>query len=200
LNWFLVAGSASVPMGASDSNSVSSAIALLPKPKMTSFSPISNGNATFTQTVTGGNGSSNVIISATGEEAVQIVVVPQYPITSNTSSAVNIPVTPEVTTWDFYTTEAEVVPQVRWVGEKIVLEKYWGPDPVTANNSFNGYPVQFSLQLGSVGVLEPINGATLGPNIATNVDNNGGSSCILTSSDTGVSNVVAGLYSKSTNA
>jgi len=193
LNWYLVTGTASVPMGAGDADVIKPLIAALAQPAHVTIQG-ATGNGHYLQTVSDVNGNSNIILVATGEEAVQVVVVPQYPFRSATA---NIPLVPEVTTYDFYTTEMEVVPQVRWAGEKIVLEKYWGPDPVSANNSFNGYPVKFSLQYGSVGALEAITGTynyTDATAVWANVDTNGGSSCILTSSDTGVSNVVAALY------
>jgi len=188
-NWYLIAGNVAVDLTPGMANALNTRMAGYATPTHTIFST----GGTNTITSSNSTGSNTVTLNATGEEGVQVVVVPAYPF-----PVVNINVVPEITTVDFYTTEMEVVPQVRWAGEKIVLEKYWGPDPVTANASFNGYPVQFSLQQGSVGALEPINGGTTsGPNVQTNVDTNGGSSCILTSSDTGVSNVVAGLYNKS---
>jgi len=133
-----------------------------------------------------GNGKNSVSIYAKGEEAVQVICVAHYPSTINTQ----LPITPEKATWDFFTTESEVVPQVRWAGEKIVLEKYFGP-------SYEGKYVEFSLENQSVGALEGIleeDDFDAG-SVWTEVVN-GFASCILVSSDQGVANVVAGLYEK----
>jgi len=69
-------------------------------------------NGTEETTVTGANGQSSVNIGAWFEENVQIVVIPEYP------NDMNRVVVPEVTSYNFKTYEMEVVPQVRWAGEK----------------------------------------------------------------------------------
>jgi hypothetical protein len=194
LNWYLVRGSVAVSLAAGDADVLKPRMAGLLVPTHVVFGNISStGNTTSIRTVTGPDGRSTVTLNATGEEGVQIVVVPEYPFNSPT---VNIPIVPEITTWNFYTTESEVVPQVRWAGEKIVLEKYWGPSVVSANGSYSGFWVKYSLQNQSVGALEGINGTlniVNGSTVWTKV-RDGGSSVILTSSDTGTSNVAAGLY------
>lgn len=134
------------------------------------------------QNVTGANGQNSVMLYAKGEESVQIVCVAHYP------GDPEIIVCPEKTSWDFYTTENEVVPQVRWAGEKIVLEKYFGP-------TYDGKYVQFALENQSVGALEPISAnASVDHGTVWTPVINGFASAILTSSDAGVANVVAGLY------
>jgi hypothetical protein len=190
LNWYLIPGNVSVNMTAGDANIKKAQMALLGNPTLVIFST----GGYYAQTVTGNTGSSSVTLNATGEQAVQVVVVPEYPLGAIT----NIPVTPEIISYAFYTTEAEVVPQVRWAGEKIVLEKYWGPTPGSAGSSFAGKWVKFSLENQSVGTLEGISGTQFnvlnGSTVWVTVDANGGAAVILTSSDTGTSSVVAGLY------
>jgi len=130
------------------------------------------------------DGKMSVNLYARGEEAVKIVIIPHYP------GNPQIMLTPEVATWAFYTTENEVVPQVRWAGEKIVLEKNFG-------TTFRNYWVKFSLQNQSVGALEGIDGdgeSDSAGAVWTQVDSHGFASCILVSSDAGVANVTAGLY------
>lgn len=127
LNWFLVAGWATVPMGAGEANpspndyttGLTGAMAQLPKARFASFDNLSP-QVTTKQTVSGADGTSVVQIVTNGEEAIQIVVVPEYPGDPQELT------TPEVTSYNFKTTEMEVVPQVRWAGEKIVLEKNFG--------------------------------------------------------------------------
>lgn len=82
----------------------------------------------------------------------------------------------------------EVVPLVRWAGEKIVLEKYFGP-------AYEHKYVRFSLTNQNVGSLEPIsaiapseNGAVWTPVI------NGFASAILYSANQREAQVLAGLY------
>jgi len=188
LNWFLVRGDVSIPLtpgDASDLVNQFSNTTNYPPPSHVEFAD--SDNTTYVS-VTDMTGSSSENITADGEEAVQVVVVPQYPF-----STVNIAVTPEVTSYDFYTTEMEVVPQVRWAGEKIVLEKFWG-------EAFDGMWVKYSLQNQSVGNLEAI--FSTGMN-ATNTDTSvwtqvtdGYAACILTSSDEGVADVTAAMYAR----
>jgi hypothetical protein len=183
LNWYLVAGNVSVPMASGDASVLKpamAAFALLHQPTHVTFS---NGLLTY-RSVTPASGINSIGLLATGEEAVQVVVVPEYP-----GTVAQIPVTPEVTSYDFYTTEMDVVPQVRWAGEKIVLEKNFG-------TTYNGLWVKFSLQNQSVGSLEAIQGFTnyTNGNAVWTVVVNGFASCILVSSDEGVANVTAGLY------
>jgi hypothetical protein len=184
LNWYLVPGNVMVPMAAGEAPALKTAMLALTgvAPTHVNFTAPNAGHTA--RTVTGAAGTSTVGLTASGEEAVQVVVIPEYP------NDPQIDVTPEVTSWDFYTTEMEVVPQVRWAGEKIVLEKYFG-------TTYNGQWVKFALQNQSVGALEGIAGIQNLVNssaVWTQVTN-GFASAILVSSDAGVSNVTAGLYS-----
>ena len=92
-------------------------------------------------------GHTALNLCADGEEAVNIVVLASYP----GLGGVEHPVFFEATSWNFWTQELEKVPQVRWAGEKIVLEKYFGSivgcDDLVA---------QFFLENQSIGTLEPL--------------------------------------------
>jgi len=182
LNWYLIDPEETVDLSAGETPALTSRMEGYDTPNLVTFS---NGETSI-QTVTGQDGSSTVTLDAAGEEAVDVVVVPQYP----NFETVNVNVTPEMTTYDFYTTENEVVPQVRWAGEKIVLEKNFG-------TSYEGNWVKFSLQNQSVGSLEGITGVSNyvdSQAVWTRVDSKGFASVILTSSDEGVSQVTAALY------
>jgi len=149
-----------------------------------SFAPWTQGQSRRVTNVSGTTGQNSVTLYAKGEEAVKIVVIARYP------GSPQIMLTPEYTNWGFYTTEMEVVPQVRWAGEKIVLEKNFG-------KSYTGKYVKFSMENQSIGALEGITGQSNqynGTAVWTQVDANGFASVILVSSDAGVANVVAGLY------
>jgi hypothetical protein len=184
LNWFLVPANVAVSTASGHASDLITYINTLGHPSHVSFS---NSSMVYTmQTVTPASGGSSLPIYTNGVEGVQIVVIPQYP---NFPAYVNLPVTPEVTSWDFYNTEAEDVPQVRWAGEKIVLDHNFGAFPANAR-------VKFSLQNQSVGSLEGITGVynfTDAGAVWTALDN-GTASCILVSSDPGVAYVTAGLY------
>jgi len=192
LNWFLLPGNVTVNMAAGEYQdhmvNGSNVVGLynrmnnLVTANPTRLVKFANGTQKY-QNVTGTNGQNSVNLIATGEEAVQVVCVAHYP------GDPQIMITPEITSWDFFTTESEVVPQVRWAGEKIVLEKYFGP-------SYNGETATFSLQNQSIGSLEAItgNGTDSYSNSVSVVVTNGFASAILTSSDQGEANVVAGLY------
>jgi len=156
------------------------------------FSP-----ATQQQTVSDKNGQSTIQVCATGEEAVQVIVVPEYPFDPQDI------VTPEVTTVNFTTQELPEVPQVRWVGEKIVLEKNFG-----ANYHNGDYVVGFNLDSpntdqSGTGTLYPtttlpgyLSGATLPQAFSdwTTVDSNGLASVVLESEYPGDYHVNAALY------
>jgi hypothetical protein len=80
------------------------------------------------------------------------------------------------------------IPQVRWAGEKIVLEKYWG-------ENFEGNAVIFKIDEGSIGVLEPIEGFTFGGNeVRTTVGKDGVARCILESEYQGQAEVKCFLF------
>jgi hypothetical protein len=184
LNWFLVPGNKFVSTAEGKTGALITSVLALGVPSHVSFAQ--GSMVTTMRTVTGASGSSALPIYATGEEAVQIVIIPEYPF----NQGVNINVIPEVTSWDFYTTEMDVVPQVRWAGEKIVLEKNFG-------TTYTGQWVKFSIQNQSVGALEGIIGNTnfLNSNaVWTVIDDNGTASVILVSSDEGVAQVTASLY------
>lgn len=143
-----------------------------------------------TQTVSDADGLSSISLVANGAETVQIVIVAQFP---------NDPqflVTPEYTTVTFKYRQLEVVPQVRWIGEKIVLEKNFGA------HAYGGYRAVFTLEDGSVGTLEEVTPAVAsgqsgsGQNIVeTEVNRDTGlASCILKSSKEGESNVELAVY------
>jgi len=188
LNWFLLPGNVSVNMASEEyldhpagaHNGLKYRMEKYVTDNPTHLVKFANGTQ-LDQNVTGSNGQNTVNLIATGEEAVQIVCVAHYP------GDPQIRITPERTSYNFYTTESEVVPQVRWAGEKIVLEKYFG-------TTYNGKDVCFSLQNGSVGALEGISTNESYGNSAWTTIKAGFASCILVSSDAGVANVVAGLY------
>jgi hypothetical protein len=90
-------------------------------------------------------GLTGVTLVACGEESVKIVVVAKYPDRLHYEQW---PVFPEIIAWNFWTQELEKVPQVRWAGEKIVLEKQFG-------TSYTGFPVLFNLENQSPGSLFP---------------------------------------------
>jgi len=149
---------------------------------LVSFAPWSEAQVRMVTNISDALGQNFVNLYAKGEEAVQVVCVPEYP------GDPQIYITPEKTSHNFYTTESEVVPQVRWAGEKIVLEKYFGP-------TYNGKYVQFALENQSVGALEPISAnASVDHGTVWTPVTNGFASAILVSSDQGVASVVAGLY------
>jgi len=198
LNWYLVAGYESVPSYSAEAPDLKAAIELLDPPFFTEFGlpvpppaafPPNLLGTELTQanglaTVTGPDGSNTVGIYANGAETVQVVVVAQYPGTPQ------LPVVAEVTTINFKVRQLEVVPQVRWVGEKIVLEKNFGVP-------YAGNRVQFMLENQSPGTLENIGaGETAGYQnvVDTFVDSNGLASAILKSEVPGEVNVELALY------
>jgi len=102
----------------------------------------------YTQTVSGDwgvTGLTSVIFEAEAEEAVRIICLADYPTPQGTQHLV----CPEFFSWTFWTQEMEKVPQVRWAGEKIVLEKYWGEE-------LNGAIVHYALEQMSPGTLEAV--------------------------------------------
>jgi hypothetical protein len=145
------------------------------------------------QTITNVNGKSTITVNATGEEAVLMVVVPAYPITGE------IPVVLEWTKLNFWTSEMEVVPQVRWAGEKIVLEKFFSTD-------WNGRAVRFSKEAQGPGNLEGLgagvqNTTNTATTVWTTVGTDGYARCMLVSQDPGEVDVdLAVYYSADPNA
>jgi len=118
LNWYLVAGWENPNVGTGEPEDLMDDVDLLDVPDFASFSP--DSQVTEMQTVTDADGSNTVDIYVDGEESVYVIVVPAYPIEPQ------MPVTAEVASINFYSYEMEKVPQVRWAGEKIVLEKFFG--------------------------------------------------------------------------
>jgi len=183
LNWYLLSGNENVSLTPAEAPGLKTTMA---GKKPATFARIQGTSplSTMTQNVTNAAGKNSITIVTTGEEAIKIVVIPEYP------GNPQIPVTPEVTSWNFKTREMEAVPQVRWAGEKIVLEKNFG-------EGYEGHWVKFSLENQSVGALEAIYGGgnlINSSTVWTQVDGHGFCSVILVSSDAGVANVQAALY------
>jgi len=135
LHWYLINGNkvSSVPMTSgffhtADNKGVNDVISALAAANQPTFTTLVDGDTSYSiTTFTGANGKNEIQMNTTGEEPVIIAVVPEYPNTSN------VLVTPEMTTVNFWTAEMEKVPQVRWAGEKIVLEKFFGTGDYVAS-------------------------------------------------------------------
>ena len=144
------------------------------------------------------DGLTGVTLVACGEEAVKIVVVAKYP------DRLHYPqwgVFPEIISWNFWTQELEKVPQVRWAGEKVVLEKQFG-------TSYTGNPVLFNLENQSCGSLFPVDeigildagrglmpgGAMGAQQVLTYVDELGVARAIVESEDQCECDVTVSLY------
>ncbi len=166
-----------------------------PTPVTTNFTTAGTSEVTVSDI----NGKSTVNILTTGEEAINIVVIPQYP------SPAQDPVIVEQTPFNFKTQEMEVVPQVRWSGEKIVLEKNFGKTFADGN-----YAVKFSLENQSPGELSAIgplpSGSFRNSNLFNTtqtvwsvIDSNGLASCILENDGVGECDVTASLYTVQDN-
>jgi len=155
-----------------------------------------NCDTKYTETVSGAmvadagmedlDGVAEVELVACGEEAVKIVVVAKYP---DELHYTEWNVFPEFISWNFWTQQIEKVPQVRWAGEKIVLEKQFG-------TSYYDDDVLFNLEAQSVGSLFPIDGSMpMGAQqVWTSVDEDGVARCILESEAPGEVDVTASLY------
>jgi hypothetical protein len=190
LHWYLINGNtvSSIPMTAGyfpGPTGLDYYFSHLAKPI---FTTITGGMApTMTTTFTTPTGMNSIALHATGEEPVWVVVVPEYPNTTD------VLVTPEVTSVNFWTSEMEVVPQVRWVGEKIVLEKFFGAE-------LAGHLVHFSLNMQNA-TLEGLQGSQLGNlnNTTTSVWDvvltTGWACCMLVAQDPGEVIVNLALYS-----
>jgi hypothetical protein len=190
LHWYLINGNtvSSIPMTAGyfpGPTGLDYYFSHLAKPI---FTTITGGMApTMTTTFTTPTGMNSIALHATGEEPVWVVVVPEYPNTTD------VLVTPEVTSVNFWTSEMEVVPQVRWVGEKIVLEKFFGVE-------LAGHLVHFSLNMQNA-TLEGLQGSQLGNlnNTTTSVwdvvSTTGWARCMLVAQDPGEVIVNLALYS-----
>jgi len=162
LNWYLIDGYQNVPMTPGEANPAplhnytagltGMAGSMVPA----RFARISGGTTppgtaytqnTYIQTVSDAFGGSRIDITTTGEESIKILVIPEY------AGDPEITTTPEVATYNFKTREMEVVPQVRWAGEKIVLEANFGHTGDTED-----YYVKWSLSNDSPGLLTSVNG------------------------------------------
>jgi len=210
LHWYLVNGNlvSSIPMTpgffhTAGNTGVDDVISDLPRATFTTFLPAKTD--TETVTVSDSDGMSDVDLWAVGEEPVWVVVVPEYPNTDN------VLVTPEVTQVNFWTAEMEKVPQVRWAGEKIVLEKFFGTgtypveivvdsQPRIIQQKWVGTPVRFSLENQSPGALEGIGTPPSGgvSNTAQTVwgvvMDDGYARCMLVSEDQGEVDVDLAVY------
>jgi len=84
-------------------------------------------------------------------------------------------------------------PQLRWAGEKIVLEKDWS-DILTGQ--YSDYWVEYNLESESVGTLHPVGDHTpySGGLVEALLDTDGVSRCILESEQAGEADVDAALY------
>ena len=142
----------------------------------------------YIETVSGLDGTSDVTLVACGEESVKIVVVAKYPDELHYDQW---PVFPEITSWNFWTQELEKVPQVRWAGEKIVLEKYFG-------TNYEGNDVSFKLENQSPGCLEAVywnDWQDDAQTVWTTVQHDGTARCILTSEAPGEADTTCTLWS-----
>jgi hypothetical protein len=139
---------------------------------------------------TGPAGTNTMTIVADGEEPVLVLVIPSYPVIGPVTE---FPTKIEWTKINFWTYEMEKVPQVRWAGEKIVLQKYFGP-------GFYNHLVRFSLENQSPGALEGLNGTSLGnlnnsaQTVWDVVDNEGYADVMLVSEAPGEVDVDLALY------
>jgi hypothetical protein len=162
---------------------------------------------TSTMTTSGAGGTSTVTVGTFGEEAVLVVVVPAYP--GPVSTELQVPI--EWTKINFWTREMEKVPQVRWAGEKIVLEKFFGtglrPNEATGDVPsmvpWPGTLVRFSLENQSPGALEGIGpGANLGnftnsaQTVWSIIGQDGYARCILVSEAPGEVDVDLAVYNE----
>jgi hypothetical protein len=139
-------------------------------------------------TISDTDGESSVTLEACGEEAVKIVVVAKYP---DPTEYDQMPVFPEIASVNFWTQEVEKVPQVRWAGEKIVLEKQFG-------TNYAGNDVSFKLENQSPGCLEGLYAGDrdedLCQTVWTTVQPDGVARCQLVCEDEGEIDVDAALW------
>jgi len=120
-----------------------------------------------------------------GPEAVKIVVVAKYP---HGHHSTQWPVFPQILSWNFYKPQEEKVPQVAWIGEKVVLEKYFG-------TGYRESEVRFALESPSVGTLVPIGSdGPGGTTVLTTVGSDGVARVIIESETHGEAHVKASLY------
>jgi len=186
LNWYLVSGDAPVStLVPGETQALKDQVATFATPELVKFQGSSWPKIHYRQTVSDGSGQATATLIAEGPEAVKVVVIPEYPF----EGGVNIPVIPEVTEHTFYITQNEIVPQVRWAGEKVVLERYYG-------QGNDDHWVKFTLDGQSIGALYPVSthDEISDSAVWTQVDHDGFASVILEASDQGQATVYAGLY------
>ncbi|MGA8850016.1 MAG: dockerin type I domain-containing protein [Dehalococcoidia bacterium] len=126
------------------------------------------------------------ILLAECEDAVKIVFVATYP----DETGPELPVFAEIGSWNFWTQQAEKVPEVHWAGEKVVLEKQFG-------SFYAGYPVLFNLENQACGSLFPVGspeGAMGSQQVYTNCDQYGTARAYLESQSPCEADVQASLY------
>jgi len=86
-------------------------------------------------------------------------------------------------------------PQLRWAGEKIVLEKDWSD--IITEGEYSDYYAEYNLEFGSVGTLHSTGGSEIGfseGKVFAALDDYGVSRCILESEQAGEADVDAALY------
>jgi len=201
LNFYLFNGDAAVPLAKGEAQNLKATMSsLTPKAIYSQFiDPSLSANWDYDQwhhttnktngwlgtggiqKVTDKDGKATIQIGAWFKEAVQVVVIPEYP------NMPNVEVTPEITSINFRDRELEVVPQVRWVGEKIVLEATFG-------DGLAGKDVNFYFQNQSVGTLESLDDDSEAATVWTTVNSDGIAMAILTSYVSGQADVAAALY------
>jgi len=186
LHWFLVASGETIP-ASGETNNLIAAIELLDKPAYVEFIDPAydwldeeHWLGTHVDTFTDATGISTVPFAGwEREESVQIVVVPEYDTT------LQVPVETEVTQWTFEREEVNEPPQVRWIGEKIVIERNFG---ARIGPGRDGSMVQFTITAGKEGstleALDPIaNFTSNGESVYTLVGEDGIAGVILTSDE-----------------
>lgn len=131
-----------------------------------------------------GNGTSWIEVMTSCEGLTRIVAVVEYPCDfSNEIWKV------QRFSINWWTQQLDKVPQVRWAGEKIVLEKEFG-------TNYIGQDVSFKLDGQSIGLLEGVyvDDDDYADTIWTTVQSDGVARCILTSEETGEADVTATLW------
>jgi hypothetical protein len=201
VHWWLLDGRADVSTIPASGNfaDVAAAIDALPDANLVTFD--TGGTTATTESGDGGyrglapgEGMTGMSVEAWGEESVIIVVVAEYK--DGLSQGGQYPVSPEIETWNFWTQQVEKVPQVRWAGDEIILEKYFG-------TVYNEFDVNFVLEQQSPGALASVtdpndNRDANARSIWTTVVN-GTAQCDLISEDQGEVDVDCLLYDESGN-
>jgi hypothetical protein len=213
LNWYLIKDTpAAEAVVAANSGwmlspDINTAVSGLPRADFAKFVVNNVIDGTTTVTTSSALGTSTVNVTANGGEAVLVIVVPEYPIIG---AVTEFPVMLEWTKINFWSPEMEKVPQVRWAGEKIVLEKFFGngsrPNDLPGSTGQLPWPgtlVRFSLENQSPGSLEGIGpGGNLGnftnsaQTVWSVVGEDGYARCMLVSEDPGEVDVDLAAYNE----